>query len=354
MRVVFLYNCSSEDPANAAEDEIPVQSPVVAALKQLGHEVIPLACTLDLEQVRRRLLQIGPNVVFYRVESLGGSDSMMAAATLLLDSLRVPYTGNSSEALVGTASKMSVKERLIRAALPTPRWFDRDGAGGCANDDLASSHFDVRTKYIIKPDLEHASFAIDDRAIVEVSSRNELVDLIRTREEHSGRPYFVEEFVNGREFNVSVMGEPPRVLPVAEIDFTEFPTEKPRIVSHDAKWNVESFEFNNTPRRFEFPDSDSSLIEQLHDLTLACWRLFRLTGYARVDFRVDMIGRPWILEINTNPCISPDAGFAAAMDRAGLSYETGLQQIIDCAISRCSKSNNQQQACGQKRHSAHV
>ena len=346
MRVVFLYNCSTEDPGNAAEDEFPEQSPVVAAINRLDHQVIPLCCTLDLEQVRQQLLRIDPDLVFNRVESLGGSDSMMAAITLLLDSLGIPYTGNSSEALVGTASKTSLKQRLIRFALPTPRWFDRNGAGGCATNDRTTREFDVRTKYIIKPDLEHASFAIDDRAIVEVSSRNDLVDLIRDREELSGRPYFAEEFIVGREFNISALGEPPRVLPVAEIDFTAFPKGKPRIVSRDAKWNTESFEFNNTPRRFEFPDSDSSLIEQLHDLTLACWRLFQLTGYARVDFRVDVHGRPWILEINTNPCISPDAGFAAAMDQAGLSYEAGLQQIIDCAMTRCSKSNNQRQARG--------
>jgi D-alanine-D-alanine ligase len=194
--------------------------------------------------------------------------------------------------------------------------------------------FSGSSKYIIKPDLEHASFAIDDTAIVDVASDAELCQLIRERELRSGRPYFAEQLIDGREFNISIMGDPPHVLPPAEIDFAAFPAGKPRIVSRDAKWNETSFEYHNTPRRFEFPPSDRNLIDQLTKLTLDCWRLFHLTGYARVDFRIDPQGQPWILEINTNPCISPDAGFAAALARAGFEYEAGLQEILNCAVSR--------------------
>src|SRR3954471_4240500 len=124
MRVAFIYNRSLEDPANAAEDAVPSRSPVVDALKRLGHRVTPIACTLDLAAIRRRLMRAKPDVVFNRVESLGGSDSMMAAIPLLLDAMRIPYTGNSSAALVAAASKVYVKERLHRAGLPTPEWID--------------------------------------------------------------------------------------------------------------------------------------------------------------------------------------------------------------------------------------
>src|SRR5207253_7637298 len=109
MRVAFLYNRSSEDPAHAAEDEVPVRSPVVDALKRLGHKVSPITCTLDLAAVRRRLMRAKPDVVFNRVESLGGSDAMMGAIALLLEAMQIPYTGNSSAALTATASKVFVK-----------------------------------------------------------------------------------------------------------------------------------------------------------------------------------------------------------------------------------------------------
>jgi D-alanine-D-alanine ligase len=338
MRVAFLYNRSSEDPSHAAEDEFPDESPLVATLNRLGHEVLPVVCTLDLETVRCLLLEYTPDVVFNRVESLGGSDSMMAAVTLLLDSMQLPYTGNSTEALVGTASKTSVKQRVALANMPTPVWFNRSGERNGVEHSLPDWQLITSSKYILKPDLEHASFAIDDTAIVEVTSLTELKDAICERELQFGRPYFAEEFISGREFNISIMGDPPQVLPPAEIDFTAFPSGKPRIVSHAAKWNEASFEFHHTPRRFEFPESNRELIDHLSALTLDCWRLFRLTGYARVDFRVDELGQPWILEINTNPCISPDAGFAAALEQSGIGYDDGIAAILNSAVSRFTNS----------------
>src|SRR4051812_10776128 len=178
MRVAFLYNRSSEDPANAAEDALPSQSPVVDALKRLGHRVTPIACTLDLAAIRRELVRAKPDIVFNRVESLGGSDSMMAAITLLLDSMKIPYTGNSSAALVATASKVYVKERLHRAGLPTPKWAnaERGSAGDCEG------------RFILKSDREHASFGLDDPSIVNAPSPGQLSDLWRDREKRRAAP----------------------------------------------------------------------------------------------------------------------------------------------------------------------
>jgi D-alanine-D-alanine ligase len=150
----------------------------------------------------------------------------------------------------------------------------------------------------------------------------------------TGKPFFAERFVEGREFNLSLLGETPDVLPPAEIDFGAYPAEKPRIVGFGAKWTHASFEFKNTPRRFDFPAADTSLVRQMTNLAVECWRLFGLRGYARVDFRVDLAEQPWILEINTNPCIAPTSGFAAAMEQAGLSYDDGIQRIIEAALPR--------------------
>ncbi|MGA2035451.1 MAG: hypothetical protein ABSG68_24650, partial [Thermoguttaceae bacterium] len=116
--------------------------------------------------------------------------------------------------------------------------------------------------------------------------------------------------------------------PPAEIDFSAFPPGKPRIVGHRAKWEADSFEYQGTPRRFDFPAEDRPLLDRREELARACWRLFRLRGYARVDFRVDGRGQPWILEINTNPCLSPDAGYAAALAQAGISLEQAIGRIL--------------------------
>src|SRR5690606_34390114 len=93
-------------------------------------------------------------------------------------------------------------------------------------------------------------------------------------------------------------------------------------------WDEESFEFGNTPRRFDFPSGDQSLLRRLARLARQCWRLFGLRGYARVDFRVDRSGEPWILEINANPCLSPDAGFAAALAQAGIPFDSAVDRIL--------------------------
>jgi D-alanine-D-alanine ligase len=324
MRVAFLYNRSSEDPGLAAEDEIPARSPIVHALKQLGHRVTSIGCTLDLTAIRRRLMRAKPDVVFNRVESLGGSDSMMAAITLLLDAMEIPYTGNSSAALVAAASKVYVKERLHRAGMPTPQWVGADrGWTGVG-----------KTKFILKSVYEHASFELDDTSIVTVSSQQKISNLLLDREAATGRSYFAEEFVDGREFNLSLIGPGPRALPAAEIDFSTFPLGKERIVGHSAKCDQTSFEYYNTDRIFDFPASDERLLQRLGELAVDCWRLFELRGYARVDFRVDSAQQPWILEINTNPCTLPDAGFAAALAHAGIEYHDGIQEILNAAISQ--------------------
>ena len=100
------------------------------------------------------------------------------------------------------------------------------------------------------------------------------------------------------------------------------------MVGYRAKWDEGSYEYHHTPRRFDFPAADVPLLDGLRDLARRCWPLFGLAGYARVDFRVDAAGRPWILEINTNPCIAPDAGFTAALAQAGIGYAEAVGRIL--------------------------
>jgi D-alanine-D-alanine ligase len=172
---------------------------------------------------------------------------------------------------------------------------------------------------------------MDDDAVLRDVDLAELRRRLAERAARSGRPCFAEQFVEGREFNLSVLAGPagPEVLSPAEIDFTAFPPGKPRIVGHRAKWQVDSFEFNHTPRRFEFPPSDSPLLDHLRSLAEQCWTLFGLRGWARVDFRVDAAGQPLILEINANPCLSLDAGFAAALEQASIPFDQAIRRILE-------------------------
>jgi len=189
-------------------------------------------------------------------------------------------------------------------------------------------------RFIIKAIWEEASFGIDAGAIMDAKNEADLRAKLAQRSEHLGREAFAEAYIDGREFNLSVLEteKGPVVLPPAEIDFGDFPPNKPRIVDYAAKWDVNSFEYHHTPRRFEFADADRGLLDQLVSLAIRCWEVFGLRGYVRVDFRVDDQRRPWVLEINANPCISPDAGFVAAAERGGLNFVNVVDAIVRSAM----------------------
>ena len=180
--------------------------------------------------------------------------------------------------------------------------------------------------YIAKPLWEDASVGINDNSIFK--GNNTAIP-----EEYQlkyGKDFFIEEYIDGREFNLSILGGPEgvQVLPPAEILFQNFPEGKPRIVGYEAKWDEYSFEYQNTPRTFEFGENDLPLLSKLEEIAYKCWDAFNLKGYARVDFRVDSNNQPYVLEVNANPCISPDSGFYAACQRAGLSFTQVIQRII--------------------------
>jgi D-alanine-D-alanine ligase len=160
---------------------------------------------------------------------------------------------------------------------------------------------------------------------------DELRDEIRKRLEEIGAEGFAERYIDGREFNISILAgnDGPEVLPPAEIEFVGYSADKPRIVGYKAKWDEKTVEYRNTPRRFGFGMPDRPLLRALKGNALRCWDLFQLRGYARVDYRVDRNGTPWILEINSNPCLSPDSGFTAATGEAGLRYEEVIRRIIN-------------------------
>jgi D-alanine-D-alanine ligase len=326
MKIALLYNDASQD-ATIDERDILVQRDAVGdALRRLGHDTALLPCTLDLDAMRSQLLATRPDVVFNLVEALGGTDRLAPVATLMLESLGLPFTGAPTSALLATNDKLSAKRRLLDAGLPTPAWFLDRWCGGAPNPS---------SRAIVKAVWEHASFGMDDDAVVALGPRVDLNQLLHAREQTTGKQHFAEQFIEGREFNLTVLGgaDGPRVLPPAEIDFGAFPQGKPQIVGYRAKWDAGSFEFHHTPRRFDFPEEDHPLLDQLAMLALRSWDEFALRGYARVDFRVDRAGQPWILEVNANPCLSPDAGLAAAVERSGIGYDRALGCILEDAAA---------------------
>ncbi len=336
MRVAVLHD---DIPHGAAPDcaDVLVQADTVSgALERLGHDVLHWPCTLNLAALRRQIEAKSPDVAFNLVESINGRGSLIHLPPFCLEAWGILYTGAPAAAILETSNKIMAKERMIAAGLPTPPW-----EGPVPGRRLADSSYFGQTgspeeasTWIIKSVWEHASIGLDASGLVR-QTRSGIRSLLPSRAKNLGGTCFAEIYIHGREFNLSLLAGPrgPEVLPPSEILFVGFPPEKPKIVDYRAKWDENSYAFHHTPRRFDFNGRDADLLQELKDLALTCWHVFGLAGYARVDFRVDEAGRPWILEINANPCLSTDAGFAAAAARAGLTTDDVVSRILESAMA---------------------
>jgi D-alanine-D-alanine ligase len=318
-----------------ARDTLTQVVAVSDALARLGWTPVAMPCSLDLRHLERRLLALRPAAVFNLVEGLDGEGRLIAIVPELLDRLAIPYTGAPSEALLLSSNKIRTKERLRAAGLPTPTWWPAPAAAARSPLQVHSPAAEPEPgRYILKHVWEDASFGLDDAAIVTATDASSLGAALGPRAEGE---WFAERYIEGRELNLSLLaagGVAAQVLPPAEIVFDGFPPDKPRIVGYRAKWIEDSLEYRRTRRRFDFPAEDDALLGELAALARACWSLLGLEGYARVDFRIDADGQPWILEANANPCLSPDAGFSAAAAQAGLSFDEVVTRILVAARPR--------------------
>lgn len=282
---------------------------LVASVVALGPELHELAQVSDFN----------PQVIFNLVEGLGGLGRRAHEAAIELSKLGVPLTGVNGVIQEVVNSKSAGKEALLRAGLPTPPWtLDGRDIGG---DEL----------WIVKPVWEHGSLAMDASSVVPAG---QVAEALVRRARESTHLHFAEKYIPGREFNVSIV-ESPRggeVFPPVEMLFVDYPDDALKIVDYAAKWDATSFGYHHTPRRFDFPESDASLLQNLREMSLEVWQHFNMTGYVRVDFRVDALNQPWILEINANPCVSPDAGFVVTVLQSGMTYDQLIERLVQAAL----------------------
>jgi D-alanine-D-alanine ligase len=239
----------------------------------------------------------------------------------MLGEIGIPFTGAPAASIAATTDKVLTKRLLLGAGLPTARWVE-----GPDFDALAEGE-----RWIVKSVDEDASLGLDDGAVVTS------VAAARARAQASaarfGGRWFAEAFIDGREFNVAMFerGDEIVVLPIGEMLFEHWEKDKPRIVGYSAKWHEETHEYNDTPRIFDWREREPQLYATLERLSRDCWKLFGCRGYTRVDYRLDTENRPYILEVNANPCLSPEAGFAAAAEEGGVNYGDLVGHILAAA-----------------------
>jgi D-alanine-D-alanine ligase len=334
-RVAILYDRLDGPESSPDQRDVLFQAQAVAgALRELGYAPYDLPVSMDFGAFLHSLRSDPPLFTFNLMESIEGQGRLIHLAPCLLDALGIPYTGCGTDALYTTSNKLLAKRKLQGAGILTPHFYSMD--------DLQSPEARVKGTFIIKSVWEHASIGIGDDSVVAVKRGTRLLQEMQRRLRTLGGECFAETYIQGREFNLSLLAahNGPEVLPPAEIRFDDYPRGKRHMVCYRAKWDEDSFEYRHTPRRFTFLPADAPLLERLKKLSRECWDLFGLRGYARVDFRVDREGRPWILEINTNPCLSPDAGFAAAADRAGITFSQMIATILQAMNRGAAERRN--------------
>ncbi len=307
---VILHNPVSAESKADELDVLDQAQLIENALDSLGYTYERKEFDLNARDLAIRLRTRNPEIVFNLVETINNEGRLSFIAPAILETFGFQFTGSGSQAVFTTTDKIICKMILRSNLVQTPDWAK-------STDEIISGKV-----YLTKPVAEDGSVGIDDNFIL---PGNEIKSITLGT--------FAEEYIHGREFNISVIGGKSgiMVLPPAEMCFHNYPESRPRILGYKAKWEENSFEYENTLRNFNFGVQDNLLLEDLKKLAQRCWQIFGLRGYARVDVRVGNDGIPKVIEINANPCLSADGGFMAACRQGGLTETEAINRIIEDA-----------------------
>jgi D-alanine-D-alanine ligase len=319
--------------AEASLDILTQVEAIEKALEELGYRSVRIPFTRDVGSLIQQINESRVEIVFNLCETVDDDPRFIGHPAAVLELLDIPFSGSPSPALMLTTDKVITKCLLRANRIRTPKYAIYD-------EVTDFNPYVLRFPVILKPILQDASIGIDQESILKDS--RELEERIKKFFNRFGA-LLVEEYVAGRELNVSIFGYPsPRVLPLAEIDFSAFPQELYPIVGYRAKWDTSSFEYSHTPRRFP-QDLSPVLRQRIERTALESFHLLMLRDYGRVDMRVDDHGQIHVLEVNANPCLTPDAGFAAAVGEAGMTYTDMVRELLGFVKHR--SRGNENQAC---------
>jgi D-alanine-D-alanine ligase len=330
-RIVVVFNRDFEgaeaDPENKAREDIrEIAENIVRILEGAGYDASALGVTADVHGAVDAIRAARPQVVFNLCESIQGDNRFESLLPLLLDLERIVYTGSGPFALSLALRKDKVKEILRARGVPVPQ-------GLMVTED----HTPIPLPFplIVKPAREDASVGISSASVVR--DPEALTERVRHVLRQYRQPALVEEYIDGREIYVSLlgrMGDRPQIFPFFEIDFSDMPPDRPRIVSFEGKWVEDSVEYRGTrPVRCE--GLTPALRAKVADAALAAFEAMELRDYARMDIRLTADGTPYVIDVNPNCDLSDLAGgFSKAARAGGLSYKEVILRLVALALSR--------------------
>ena len=331
-RITILYDNSQFEKGNpvrrlpSQEDTVSEARAVDEALAELGFKTRRLEITYErIEVLIQELLRCRDEIIFNLCEDIKGEGVYEVYVASLLELLGMEYTGSGPMTLGICLDKAKAQTLLAAHGLPTPRHVVLTHAGETLPRPL---HFPL----IVKLLHEDGSLGLDKDSVV--YDRDTLKERVKRMVKAYHQPVIAEEYLDGREFNVAVLGnrDEAKVLPISEIDYSTVSGKDPRILTYASKWDESSSEYRKTMP--VCPASLSPSLEKtLRTLALTACRVLGCRDYTRIDFR--MKGKtPYIIEVNPNPCISLDAGLVRSAKVAGYSYAELVKRIVEFAIAR--------------------
>lgn len=328
-KVAIIYNDPfTDEPNRAGEEEaiVGVLKEVFAvrdALKELKYDWEQVALHKPLEEARRIISSIKADVIFNLFEGFYDAPQSEPVVARMMEDMGIRFTGNPSHVLELTLDKARTKEVIKQHGIHTPEYQ-------VLTPQMLDS-FCLRFPCIVKPCDEDASHGLLPENVV--SDRKQLARQVQ-RISGKFRGYaLVEEFIDGREFNASVIGgRELELIEMSEITYM-LPPELPRILTFESKWSEGTPYYRGTG--VQCPAQVSPELRQtIRDTVLASCRAVGISGYARVDMRQDKDGAIRVLEVNANPDLSPELGIALQSEKRGWSYATLIRNIIDLALER--------------------
>ena len=334
LNVIVLYDrWEDEDDESGGADKAPltrtldkkeVEDEVAEALGKLGHEAT-LHCLDGSIKSLHALSRMDCDLVFNLAESFAGNDTADACIAGYLELIAKRFTGAGSHGLLYAQDKAVAKKILEFHGLHTPV-FARSYRGR-----LDFSH-DLEFPVIVKPAREDGSIGIEFSSVV--TSIRELMERIDWLHANFDSPVLIEEFVEGREMYVGVLGnEHPEALPVIELDLSKLPEGTPRIAGAEVKWGKGTRAYRDTKSALAegLPDDTVATLQQT---AIAVYQALELRDYARIDMRLRPDGRVAVIEANPNPWLASKAEFAMAARKSGRNYTQLIEEILDLALAR--------------------
>ncbi len=333
--ITILYDAHEErerEEALARGEKFPqlVAYQIEEVLTKRGYEVKRLAAIPPIKKLVRLLEDDSSDLIFNVCESLGGDGYEERRIASMLELLDKRFTGSGSLALTLAGDKSLAKKLFDFHKVRSPDFAI-----------IAPGHVEGNTNLnsfplIVKPIATDASQGINVKSVVH--SVQEMMDRVFSIHQEFHTPALVEEYIDGREIYVGVLGSPPLILPPIEWDLSKLPEGMPRIAGTEAKWDEWKNPELKAAKEFIAEDlmKDETLMESLREAAIGAAKALQIRDYARVDMRLTTDGTPYVIEVNPNPWLDKTAAFARAARSAKpeLSYGDLIERIVELAMKK--------------------